>query len=271
MQEEREHHPEKDISSCKSTLREDGKVDLESKSIEELIQKIPTKNDPQDDNTDEGDILKVHVPLKRPRTAYFIFQGEKRPLVKADYPSESIGSTARRIGQLWSALTPEEKDKYKCQAAEERNKYNEALSKIGDVSLLKGNSLKRSVDEEGTCILPLARIRKICRLDPDVRSLSKEALLLITKAAEQFTEKLGKEANSMAVMQKRRTLSPTDVLDVCSLKAPFFFVRTDIQDIIKEQSADKKVKQLRTPQGTQNINNSSTSSGVKRITSYFNS
>merc|ERR1740139_1685039 len=109
MDEESEHRHEKDVSSCepsigsskderKSPVGEDGQVDLERNGVEELIQDIPTNNDPKEDNTDKGDMVPVHKPLKRPRTAYFIFQGEKRPQVKADYPSETIGSTARRIG-----------------------------------------------------------------------------------------------------------------------------------------------------------------------------
>ena len=44
----------------------------------------------------------------------------------------------------------------------------------------------------------------------------------------------------MAQMQNRQTLLTTYILNVCSLKALFFFVKDDIQDLIKEQTVEKK-------------------------------
>jgi len=252
----------------KSCVGEDVAVDLGGDGSEELSKELPT-DDPGKEDLGIQDIAPLRSPLKRARTAYFIFMGEMRPQVIADYPSEGIGSTARRIGQLWAALTPQQKEKYKIQSADEREKYNEAKSKLGPDPSEKNKSLKRPIDEEGACILPLARIRKICRLDPEVRSISKEGLLLITKAAECFTQKLGSHANAMAHIQKRRTLLPADILDVCSLKAPFFFLKDDIQDLMKEQSADKKNEKLNAKKDTKQTPEKSRISGVKPLTSYF--
>lgn len=269
---DRTHHDEKDASlshdETKSYVVKVGEADFGCGMGEELSNE-PLTDDRVEDDTSKQDLAPLRPPLKRPRTAYFIFQGEMRPKVIADYPSESIGSTARRIGQLWAALTPEQKDKYKVQSADERQKYNKAKSELGPGSSEKDNPLKRPIDEEGACILPLARIRKICRLDPEVRSISKEALLLVTKAAECFTQKLGSETIAMVQMQNRRTLLPADLLDVCSLKAPFYFLKDDIQDLIKEQSTDKKNKKLNGAKDTKQIPNKSETSGVKPLTSYF--
>ena len=94
-------------------------------------------------------------------------------------------------------------------------------------------------NKDGALAYPVARIRKICRLDPEVKGISKEATLLITKAAEIFTCKLGEESNRMALMQKRRKLVTRDVVDVVSLKEQFFFLKEDLLDLIRVQQEEQ--------------------------------
>ena len=62
-----------------------------------------------------------------------------------------------------------------------------------------------------TTTLPVARIRKICKLDPEVKGFCKEAILLIIKCAELATIKLGKETVTVAQLQNRRKLLPEHV------------------------------------------------------------
>lgn len=95
-----------------------------------------------------------------------------------------------------------------------------------------------AADEE--LILPVARIRKICKLDPDVKGMSKESTILIAKATELFCIKLGNECVTMAQMQNRRKLLPEDVVEVCSLKERFMFLKDDLKDLAKEQIKERR-------------------------------
>jgi histone H3/H4 len=126
-------------------------------------------------------------------------------------------------------------------------------------------------------VLPVGRVRKICRLDPDVRGISKEALLLITKATEMVTVQLGQECIKTAHIQNRRTLLPQDVVDVCNIRESFFFLKDDITDLHRQQ---QKLLQAKSHQnggvGTQrrgSSHGSSSSSTVaatsKTLTDYF--
>lgn len=92
-----------------------------------------------------------------------------------------------------------------------------------------------STEAASSLVFPVARIRKICKLDPDVRGLSKEGLLLVCKAAELATAKLGKESVSVAQMQNRRKLLPDDVSQVCATREQFMFLREDISDLARQQ------------------------------------
>ena len=92
-------------------------------------------------------------------------------------------------------------------------------------------------------IFPVGRIRKICKLDPDVKGMSKESTSLIAKAAELFCVKLGNECVTMAQMQNRRKLLPEDVVEVCSMKERFMFLKDDIKDLAREQLQERKDKE----------------------------
>lgn len=63
-------------------------------------------------------------------------------------------------------------------------------------------------------VLPLARIKKIMKLDEDVKMISAEAPLLFAKAAEIFIHELTLRAWIHTEDNKRRTLQVTVVRNV---------------------------------------------------------
>lgn len=95
-------------------------------------------------------------------------------------------------------------------------------------------------------VFPANRIRKICKLDPDVKNVSKEALQLVVKAAELFTTNLGAEAVKVARFSNRRKLLPEDVAHVCTHRDKYTFLKDDMKDLVKWQREaarkDKKKK-----------------------------
>ena len=59
--------------------------------------------------------------------------------------------------------------------------------------------------------LPMSRIRTIINLDEDSQMVSKEALVLITKATELFVQDLGGLTAQIAKCQKRKTILVSDI------------------------------------------------------------
>lgn len=138
---------------------------------------------------------------------------------------------------MWSALSDEEKLPYQVKAAEERERVSKEIAKynLDDLRVSASNPT-----DPLALSLPTARVRKICKLDPEVKNLSREALLLIAKCTEMVTAKLGGEAVKVARLQNRRTLLPDDVAQICGTKEQFLFLREDIKDMVREQLAEKK-------------------------------
>lgn len=193
---------------------------------------------------DEGPL--PTLPLKRARTAYFIFADDKREEVKKKNPGEGVAIIAKAIGALWSALEPKQKEVYEKQGASERERVARDMQRLKDAGLWPEPG---SADggaggqDDDAIIFPIGRIRKICKLDPDVKGMSKESALLITKATELFCTKLGKECVTMAQMQNRRKLMPDDVVEVCSIKEAFMFLRSDLIDLRKGQIEETNQKE----------------------------
>lgn len=46
---------------------------------------------------------------KKPLGAYFLFQADMRPKVKADNPDLKVTEVAKKIGELWAAASDKEK------------------------------------------------------------------------------------------------------------------------------------------------------------------
>jgi len=154
------------------------------------------------------------------------------------HPGEGVAKVARALGQIWGALSDEEKLPYQQKAAAERAQVAEQLEAwkaAGGVVDEPNNKSNNSKLPDGSLIFPAARIRKICKLDPEVKNLSKEALLLVTKAAELALQTLGKECVKQSQIQNRRKLLPEDVAQVVAVRERFEFLREDIHDLHRQQ------------------------------------
>ncbi|CAH1406537.1 unnamed protein product [Nezara viridula] len=59
--------------------------------------------------------------------------------------------------------------------------------------------------------LPLARVKQIIKMDPDVHMAGSEAVFLIAKATELFIELLSKDAYAFTSSAKKKTIQKKDV------------------------------------------------------------
>lgn len=156
---------------------------------------------------------------------------------------------AKLIGQLWSTLSPEDKKIYQEKATAEREQVTKDLEAWIAAGGVIDDPMNNTTAEQqthkwdpNTLIFPAARIRKICKLDPDVKNLSKEALLLVCKATELALSQLGRESVKVAQIQNRRKLIPDDVAQVCATREPFLFLREDIQDLARAAAQQQQTQ-----------------------------
>jgi len=60
--------------------------------------------------------------LKRPLTAFMLFNQEVRPKIKAENPKFSFNDLAQAVSERWKNITPTEKKDYEDKAAELKKK-----------------------------------------------------------------------------------------------------------------------------------------------------
>ncbi len=201
----------------------------------------PTDQIPADEPAAASEPTRIiSNPPKKGRTAYFIFMSENRSKVQSQNEGKSVGAIAKIMGQLWKDLDPDAKQVYMDKSLLEKERYLEDQRLFLEQNPGANTSNSNDANANGigdpmSLVYPVARIRKISRLDPEVKGMSKEATFVITKAAELFTERFGNETNSMAQMQKRRKILNQDLVDVVNLKEPFFFLKEDLLDLVKLQ------------------------------------
>lgn len=211
-------------------------------------------------------------PIKKARTAYFIFMDERRPEVQAKFKGEGVAKLAKEMGHIWSSMEASEKEVFQTKAALEREQVArkfEQLKAAGiDLATLAGAAVPNDPNNPNALIFPVARMRKICKLDPEVRGLSKEALMLVTKCAELVTSKLGMETVRVAQIQNRRKILPDDVAQVCGSREQFLFLRDDVKDLVREQLTQKQNENETNPKG-KSAAMALASSKTKKLTSFF--
>jgi len=162
-------------------------------------------------------------------------------LNKTQHPGESVGVISRAIAQMWAVLSTEERTSYQEKSAKERERVAQELAKY---KMDGGTFDTPKAFDPLALIFPVARIRKICKLDHEVNGVSKEAAMLITKCAELATVKLSQECVKVAQLQNRRKLLPDDIAQVCSTREQFLFLRDDVKDLVRDQ---KKVTEKEKP------------------------
>eukprot|EP00977_Amphora_coffeiformis_P009736 scaffold2243_cov165-Amphora_coffeaeformis.AAC.16 len=222
----------------------------------------------QEAKVDEDTKATMHRPIKRARTAYFIFAEDKRPQLQKEHPGEGVAVIAKALGQLWSTLPDEEKQVYQQKAAAERTRVQEELQARQAAGLIPEPATASNAPvDPNALVFPLGRVRKIAKLDPEIRGLSKEGLLAITKAAECVLAKLGQESVTVANMQNRRKLLPEDVVMVCQTRSAFSFLKDDLQDLVAEQKEEHAKPSSSSDAGKKRKADATSQSN--KLTSYF--
>ena len=92
-----------------------------------------------------------------------------------------------------------------------KDKKAEIQQKLAGAWTEQWKEMQATTDFRRGHILPLARIKKIMKIDEDVRMISAEAPIVFGKACDLFIIELTMRAWQQTEQAKRRTLQKTDV------------------------------------------------------------
>eukprot|EP00198_Chlamydomonas_reinhardtii_P003774 XP_001693110.1 predicted protein [Chlamydomonas reinhardtii] len=128
----------------------------------------------------------------------------------------AVTVVAKELGQIWKALTEEEKAKYRAQAEEQKQQQQQ--QQAGDGSETQGEGNAEGGQRAGSpakaaaaASLPASWVRKVVNLDPEIQRCSAEGVLALSAAAEVFLSAVCAKATAAAAAGKRRTVRLDDM------------------------------------------------------------
>ncbi|GFR40683.1 hypothetical protein Agub_g1274 [Astrephomene gubernaculifera] len=152
-------------------------------------------------------------------TAYMLFCNEHREAARQKLAAEGhekipVTLVAKELGQLWKALSDEEKAKYKAQAEEQQQQQQQ---QAGDGDEQQGQETGEGQQKPDVLndlkanTIPGAWVRRLVGVDPDIQRCSADAVLALSLAADVFLAAMCSKATAAAAGAKRRTVRLDDV------------------------------------------------------------
>lgn len=105
---------------------------MASKDKERYKSEMENYTPPEGDGADGGGKKKKkkakdpNAP-KKAATSFFIFSNEMRPKLKAENPDLKFGEVGKKLGELFRALSPEEKEKYEKLAQKDKARFKKEM------------------------------------------------------------------------------------------------------------------------------------------------
>ncbi|PNH03499.1 Succinyl-CoA ligase [ADP-forming] subunit alpha-1, mitochondrial [Tetrabaena socialis] len=170
-----------------------------------------------------------HTAAMAPPSAYMLFCSENRASVKARLQADGrekvpITEVAKELGQLWKALSDEERAAYKLQHQELQQKEqalkDEQQQQQGETGTAEGSEPQEGgpLHDSGDAkppsrldVLPASWVRRVVGVDPDIHRCTAEAVLSLSAAADVFLSAMCAKAAAAAAGSKRRTVKLEDV------------------------------------------------------------
>eukprot|EP01080_Neovahlkampfia_damariscottae_P007764 gene7764-12234_t len=96
---------------------------------------------------------------------------------------------------------------------------------------------EEEIDLKNLADLPLARVKRIMKSDTDVKLISQEAVLLVTKAAENLLSELAKDSVTQTIKENRKTIQYKDIVNAVKDKNHFDF----LEDIVPSKTSMNQI------------------------------
>jgi histone H3/H4 len=203
--------------------------------------------------------------VRHPLTGWMIFSQETREQVMRENPGLVFTEVAKLLGEKYRGLSAEEKERLDGLAKADKVRYLREKEEVREYEAIHGKgsgSGDTSVGGSSSAkpldlVIPVGRVRKIVKLDKDVKNVSKEAMAVITKTTELFVAYMGVRCAGTASLRGARTIRDQDVATTIHSQNAFDFLRLDFPKIPKKPTAK---------QSSSNSSSSSSSSSTSAVT-----
>jgi len=197
----------------------------------------------------------TRTTIRKPQSTWLIFLGERREVLMKEQPGLLLQQVVRIIGEQFRNLTKEEKDRLELLAQQDKERYNKEMEI--EAKLEEENKANPPVvtNETGIALIariplsiPVARIKRTIKLDPDVKTVSKESVALICKAVELFVGYLATRSSQGVSLRGSKQVNEYDLLHTIHTNRTLEFLRLDFPNKVKPRKVKEPTQTAETIQ-----------------------
>ena len=232
--EEEEEQPEDQENQLEQEQEEEHDPETEGETAMQVMDDEEDVVKTQDIDETEGETAvipsKSRNEIKHPMTSWTIFGLENRESIAKEHPHLGMTDIGKLLSEKYRSLSAEEKERLDQKAKADKLRY---LSELEHVRNDPPGTEKNSGSNNGggksatDFIIPVGRVRKIVKLDKDVKNVSKEAYVAITKTTELFIAYMSVRCARTASQRGVRTIRDQDVVQTVHTQNNFDFLRLD--------------------------------------------
>lgn len=214
----------------------------ETLAVEEMLDPFVAPED-LDGNLDDdfGEGNNNHVPkrvkmvAKKPPSRWVLYLAEQRRSVMEANPDMPFAEVTKYIAAQYKELPVEEAERLDAIIEEKKQEYLSALAYNKEIEDSEPASSSSATFRSGylpptdgsQLILPQARIKRIMKMDDEVKIVSKESIAAATKATELFIARLALKACATTSLRGGRTVNLNDLLHTIHTNRAFSFLDMD--------------------------------------------
>lgn len=173
--------------------------------------------------------------IRRPTSKWILFLSEKREGIKKANPDFGFLQIARELAIQYKAISPEDSDRLDAVTAKDKARYQEELKHC----LTDKESGKKAFDviSNTELVLPVVRVKRAIKLDPEVKAVGKEAVAVLTKATELFTMHFVQQSLRVVATRGAKQMKEVDTINAVHATKNLEFLTLDFPKAARNKKA----------------------------------
>eukprot|EP01039_Chlorochromonas_danica_P002845 gene2845-3106_t len=195
---------------------------------------------------EEVTVKRVKTVPKKPTSKWVLFLSEHRAQCSRENPDLSFAAITKLLAEQYKNISADESARLDQIVAKQKETWLQYQSERAQ-DPPRQEQEGQTEEERGQLIFPLARVRKVVKMDPDVRNVSKEGAVALTKASELFLGYLAERSRAYASLRGGRSIQLDDLLQAIHTQQDLSFLTDDFPRRAKvSHSANKLSSEKKT-------------------------
>ncbi len=236
-------------------------IDARAEATSLIMEAVPDL--PSDEKLRKIALKRATARVTRPPSSFIVFSTKRR----AELPTEmSFKEKAQLISQEYKNLSEDQKAELDAACSADRKAYELRLEQAieEELSILKedpaAGMATRNIDRNEmknlkfhdirhskSIAFPLAKIKRIIKLNPEVKNISKEASILIAKTSEFFLSYVGLKCIQNAALRNGKSIQERDFMHIVHTQPICDFLREDFPKRAADEIASKGGNRSKAP------------------------